>query len=250
MTIRPVVLGAGLLVGVTLQAHAQAVQLRFHPGVGQVTHYRVLSRTWTSADTSAAPAGQMAIYQTQTVLEADSGTYLLKTVTDSTVMAGGRGGRPGAGGDMMRGMAVTVRMDARGHVLSTQVTPPPGLPPFVANMMTKNAGSGESPRNHVWPEGTIHPGDTWTDSMVQSLSSGRGRPRQVVFRMTYRFERLERQGGDRIAVISMNGAPEGGGSGAMTGEMALDLDASRMVRMVTDMATEQGHTRMTMAMLP
>ena len=250
MKIRPVVLSAGLVAGLAFQAHAQALQIRFAPRVGQVTHYRMMSRTWASADTTAAPTVQAATYQTQTVMAADSGAYTLKIVTDSMVSSNARGGRPGMGGDMMRGMTVTVRMDARGHVLSTQVTPPPGLPPFVAGMLTKNAGSSGSPNQRAWPEGTLQPGDTWTDSMVQSVGSGHGRPQQVVYRVTYTYERLEHQGGDRVAVIGMKGAPQGGEGGALTGELAVDLDAGRVVRMVTDVVQGQGLSRATLDILP
>lgn len=241
------VLTVGLLAGTAVQSQAQAIQLRFTPKVGQVTRYRMMTRMWSAADTTAAPTMQMSVYQTQTVMGMDAGNYVVKNVTDSSVMAGGAGGRPGMGGDVMRGMAVTVTMDPRGHVISTQVTPPPGLPPFVANMMTKNSGSGDNPRNRVWPEGTINPGDTWTDSMSVSTGTGRAR-RQVVLHVTYKYERLEHQAGDRVAIISMNGSSEGT---SMTGAMAVDLDASRMVRMENNLAQGQGGlTRMTMDALP
>jgi len=239
------IIGAGLLVAMTAQGHAQAVQLRYTPPVGQVTHYRMLSRSWSSPDTTAAPTAQVAMYQTQTVMGMDSGNYVVRTVTDSTVMEGGRG----SGRDMMRGMAVTVKMDPRGHVLSTQVTPPPGLPPIIGNMLTKNSGASSNPRNRVWPEGAINPGDTWTDSMTMSAGGGR-QARPVVFLVTYKFERLEHQGGDRIVIISMNGAPQGGDTGTVTGEMAVDVDAGRMAHMVSDVTQPQGRSRMTMDMLP
>jgi hypothetical protein len=239
------IIGAGLLVATAAQGRAQGVQLRYNPPVGQVTHYRTASRSWSSPDTTTAPTAQVAMYQTQTVMGMDSGNYVVKTVTDSTVMEGGRGG----GRDMMRGMAVTVKMDPRGHVLSSQVTPPPGLPPIIANMLTRNSGANNNPRNRVWPEGTINPGDTWTDSMTMSAGGGR-QAKPVVFVVTYKFERLERQAGNRIVIISMTGAPHGGDTGTVTGEMAVDVDAGRMAHMVSDVTQGQGRTRMTMDMLP
>jgi len=245
MHFRFATIGAGLLIATAAQARAQGLQLRYNPPVGQVTHYRTLSRSWSSSDTTTAPTAQVAMYQTQTVMGMDSGNYVVKTVTDSTVMQGG-GSQPR---DMMRGMAVTVKMDSRGHVLSSQMTPPPGLPPFIANMLTRNSGANNNPRNRVWPEGTINPGDTWTDSMPMS-AGGRGQQKPVVFLVTYKYVRLEHQGGDRIAIISMNGAPQGGEGGTITGEMAIDVDAGRMAHMVSDQTQGQGRIMMTMDMLP
>jgi hypothetical protein len=157
---------------------------------------------------------------------------------------------------MMRGMAITQHMDARGHVLSSEVTPPPGLPPFVANMMQRNSGSNENRPTAVWPEGPVSPGYTWTDSMVTSASAGRGRPTEVAYIVTYKFERVERTGGARLAIISMNGSRPGGATGTITGEMALDLDGGRLAHMVSNMAMQAqdgGGTmrmRMTMETLP
>ena len=118
---------------------------------------------------------------------------------------------------MMRGMAITQHLDPRGHVLSTEVTPPPGLPPFVANMMTRNSGSTNNRNATVLPEGPVSPGYTWTDSMTTSASAGRGQPSQVKFVVTYKFERVEHQGGARIAIISMNGTEQGGGHARLKG---------------------------------
>lgn len=257
MTMRYAVLGAGLLVAAAAQAEAQAVQLRFTAPVGQVTRYRTVNQMWASGDTTTAPM-LSTLYSTRTIMAMDGANYVVKTVMDSTVtaMPSGGGGRPGMGGDMMRGMAITQHMDPRGHVLSTEVTPPPGLPPFVANMLQRNSGSNDNRPTAVWPEGAISPGYTWTDSMVTSASAGRGRPTQVVYIVTYRLERVERTGGARLAIISMNGSRPGGQTGAVTGEIALDLDAGRLAHMVTNMtvqAQEGGSTtrmRMTMEMLP
>ncbi|HXY70623.1 MAG TPA: hypothetical protein VEH62_14340 [Gemmatimonadales bacterium] len=225
------------------QAHAQAIQLRFTPQVGQVTHYQMTTRIWQAADTTAAPSMTMQLFQTQTVQAMDGPNYVMHTVWDSTMMGAGGRGAP----DMMRGMAVTTTMDPRGHVLKSEVTPPPGLPSFIGNMMTRSANTNDNPRQRIWPEGTINPGDTWTDTMTTSTGQGRSR-RQIQITMTYKYERLDHQGGHRIAVISMNGANEGF---SMTGEMDVDVDAGRMAHMTTDMTSGQsGLTRMVMEVLP
>ena len=187
------------------------------------------------------------MYQTQTVTGMDGSNFVVKNVTDSAVMAGGGGGG-GRGGmpDMMRGMTVTTTMDPRGHVVSTQVTPPPGLPAFIGNMMTRNNSGNDNPRNRVWPEGSISPGDTWTDSMTLSTGQGRNR-QQVVVTVTYKYERMDHEGGNRIAVITMNGS---NGGAALTGELRVDIDHSRMANMFTNLVQGQQLTRMNMDMLP
>ena len=235
---RYAVLSAGLLVAGTVQARGQAVQLRFSPPVGQVTHYRTVNQVWLSGDTSGAPMVS-TLYTTRTIAAKDGANFVVRTVMDSTVTALPGGGTPGMGGDMTRGMTITQHMDPRGRVLSSAVTPPPGLPPMVANMMQRNSGSSDSRSVAVMPEGAISPGYTWTDSMVTSAAGGRGRPAPVVFIVTYRFERVARQGGSRVAILSMNGSQRGGLKGTVSGSIALDLGAGRLARSVTSL-TMQG----------
>jgi hypothetical protein len=259
MKIRLAVLGAGLCLAAAAQAHAQAVQLRFLPPVGQVAHYRTVSQLWASGDTTAAPM-LSTLYSTRTVTGMDGANFILKTVMDSTVTAmpggGGPGGRPGMGGDMMRGMTITQHLDPRGRVVSSEVTPPPGLPPFVANMMNRNSGSTSNRNTPMWPEGPVSPGYTWTDTLVQSASAGRGRPTQFSFIVTYKFERVEHQGGTRQAIISANGTAQGGQTGTYSGEVALDLDAGRLAHMTMNMTMQAPESsapmrmKMTMETLP
>lgn len=259
MKIRNAILSLALVAAAATQAHAQAVQLRFLPAVGQVAHYRTTTRMWASGDTTAAPM-LSTMYSTRTVTGMDGANYILKTVMDSTVTTmpggGGPGGRPGMGGDMMRGMTITQHLDPRGHVLSSEVTPPPGLPPFVANMMSRNSGSNNNRNTPMWPEGPVSPGYTWTDTLVQSASAGRGRPTQFTFIVTYKFERIEHQGGTRLAIISANGVSQGGQTGTYTGEVAVDLDAGRLGHMAMNMSMQaEGSStpmrmKMTMEALP
>jgi hypothetical protein len=235
---RYAVLSAGLLVAGAVQVQAQAVQLRFNPPVGQVTHYRTVNQVWLSGDTSGAPMVS-TLYTTRTIAAKDGPNYVVRTVMDSTVTVLPGGGMQGMGGDMTRGMTITQHMDPRGRVLSSAVTPPPGLPPMVANMMQRNSGSNESRNVAVMPAGAVSPGYTWTDSMVTSSGGGRGRPAPVVFIVTYRFERVARQGGARVAILSMSGSQRGGLTGTVSGSIALDLDAGRLARSETRM-TMQG----------
>jgi hypothetical protein len=253
MMIRYAALGAGLLLAAATQARAQAVQLRFAPPVGQVTRYRTVNQLWSSGDTSAAPV-LSTLYTTRTIMAMDGANYVVKTVTDSTVtvMPGGSGGRPGRAGDMMRGMTITQHMDPRGRVLSSEVTPAPGMPPFMANMMQRSSGANNNRGAAVMPEGAVRPGYSWTDSMVTSASAGRGRPAPVVFVVTYTFERVEHQGGARVAIISMHGTQQGELTGTVSGEYALDLDAGRLAHLATEITTQAqeggGPMRMKMTM--
>jgi hypothetical protein len=248
MTSRFAVLGAGLLLAATAQAHGQAVQLRHAPQVGQVTRYRISSSMWASADTAGAPAMQTMMYQTQTVLPMDGPNYVVKVVFDSTVMAGA-----GGGADPLRGWAITIHQDARGNTLSTDVTAPPGVPSFLAGMMGRSMRTNKGPNSRVWPEGAISPGYTWTDSMPMSVGSGRHQ-KQVICHLTYKFERVDHQGGARVAVLSASATSAAGEACTGGGETVFDIDGSRLVHSTMDMTVATGdgqsHIRSMMETLP
>jgi hypothetical protein len=164
----------------------------------------------------------------------------------------------GGMGDMLRGMTTTQHVDPRGHVLSGEVTPPPGAPPMMAQALRQ---SGAATRGAaVMPERPIQPGETWSDSMTVPLGGGQ----QTVFQVTYKLERVERQAGARIAIVSWQGtvrsdsAATAGAAGTMSGQLTLDLDAGRLVGSSTEMRitaqTPQGampmHSKTTMQVLP
>ncbi len=218
---RAAALAGAALCAVPLAARAQAVSLQFTPAVGQVTRYKTTSQAWTTGDTTAAPMVTTA-YTTRTVVSMDGPNYVVRTTFDSTVSSAAQGRDP------MRGMAITQHMDPRGRILATEMTPPPGLPPFVASMMQRNSSSNSN-RGVVVPDHPLNPGDTWTDTMATSGDGGRGRPAPVTFIVTYKLERVE----GRTAVLSMNGAEQGGMNGTVTGEMTIDLGAGRLARMTS-----------------
>lgn len=242
---RPVILSLALVAAAATSAHAQAIQLRFNPTVGQVTKYRLESRQWTSADTAGTPAMQSTMYQTQTVMPMDGPNYVLRVTFDSTVMSGAGGGR-----DVMRGWAFTTHQDPNGNVLSTEVSPPPGIPGFVANMMSKSMSSSRGPNSRKWPEGSISPGYTWTDSMPMTVGSGRN-ARQVMCHLTWKFERVDHQGGARVAVVTTTASSAAGEACSGSGESLFDVDASRLVRTTMDMTISgQAHLKSLMETLP
>jgi len=246
MTNRIKLFGVALLAAAATQAQAQAVQFRFNPTVGQVTRYRMTSRQWTAADTAGAPTMQVVMYQTQTVLPMDGANYVVKTSFDSTVMGNGGGGPRG---DPLRGMAVTVHQDSHGAVISREVTPPPGLPAFIGNMMTKNNQSN-GPNARTWPQGDVSPGYTWTDSVPMSVGQGRN-ARQVMCHLTWKFDRIDHQGGARVAVITTTVASASSEACAGSGETVYDLDGSRLVTSTMDMTINgQAHVKTLMETLP
>jgi hypothetical protein len=244
---RASLLGAWLVVaGGISHARAQAVLLRVTPPVGQVTHYRSVTETWMQipgmpAGDSTQPTMKQTLFTTRTVTRMEGAARVLTTVVDSSHQEvpgmGDMGGR--MGGDMLRGMTTTQHVDERGNVLSVDVTPPPAAPPMVADAIRRSGGMGARSAA-VMPERAVQPGETWTDSLTTSVGAGPQR-QQAVFHVTYTLERVEHQGGSRVAVVSLRGSVRGdsagtpGIAGTMTGELAMDLNAGRLIRSTTSM---------------
>ena len=72
MNNRSAALAAVLLAAAAAQARSQAVELRFKPVVGQVSHYTMVNQVWMGGDTSAAPM-QSTMYQTRSQPRPESG---------------------------------------------------------------------------------------------------------------------------------------------------------------------------------
>ena len=138
------VLPLALALSLASAARAQdAVMLRLNPPVGQVSRYRMEIQSWVrgrmlQADTSLPTLVQI-IHVTRTVDSVEGHVRVITTVIDSSRMdAPGMGGMGQLGqmaGDMLRGQAVTTRVDARGRVLSAKVALNPNLPPTLAGRM-------------------------------------------------------------------------------------------------------------------
>ncbi len=234
-----------LLPAVPAAARPQAVEIRFNPPAGQVTHYRIASRQWSSTDTAGAPLAQSAIYETQAILPMDGPNYVIRVTFDSTVSSGAAAGR-----DAFRGWSFTIHQDPGGNVVSTAVTPPPGIPGFMAGMIGKSLQSSRGPNNRKWPEGAISPGYTWSDSLPMSYGSGRN-AKQVMCHLTYKLDRVDHLNGARIAVIPFTAASTAGEACSGGGEIAFDVDGSRVAHSMTDMTIAgQAHVKQTMETLP
>jgi hypothetical protein len=227
-----------VVAGGIARAQAQPVLLRVTPPVGQATHYRSVTQSWMQipgmpAGDSTQPTMTQTLFTTRTVTGMDGTARIITTVVDSSRQD--MGGMGGMGGDMLRGMTTTQHVDPRGNVLSTDVTPPPGAPPMIAQAMRQGGGSARGAA--VMPERAIEPGATWTDSMTIPVGAGQ----QTVFHVTYKLERLERLGGARVATVSWQGtvrsdsAAMGGAGGTMTGQLTLDLEAGRLTSSTTEM---------------
>jgi len=253
-----------MVAGGITQVRAQAVLLRVTPPVGQATHYRSVTESWMQipgmpAGDSTKPTMTQTLFTTRTVTGMDGTARIITSVVDSSRQdMGAMGGMGGMGGDMLRGMTTTQHVDPRGNVLSTEVTPPPGAPPMMAQAMRQ--GGAVARGAAVMPERAVQPGESWTDSMTIPIGAGQ----QTVFRVTYKLERVERQGGARAAVVSWQGtvrsdsAATPGAAGTMTGQLALDLDAGRLISSSMEMRitaeTPQGampiRSKTTMQTLP
>jgi len=271
------VLPLALALALAPAARAQdAVMLRLDPPVGQVSRYRMEIQSWIrgrmlQADTSL-PTFVQIIHVTQTVGSVEGDVRVITTVIDSSRMdAPGMGGMGQLGqmaGDMLRGQTTTTRVDARGRVLSVEVAPNPNLPPMLAGRMG-GATRGLGRRGEMsLPMRLVHVGESWTDSLNTELGGGRGAPSEAMTSVTYRLERIERQGASQLAVISWNGtmsstpADQASGttvSGSMSGEFVVDVSAGRLARMTTEangqVESQAGgrmpvRTRVTMTLLP
>jgi Family of unknown function (DUF6263) len=244
MTVRSAALLAVLLAAVPAAPAAaqQAVLLRYAPPVGQVTHYRSVTQTWMQipgmpSDTSR-PTMTRTMYQTRTVTAVDAGARVVTTVTDSSVQDLG----PMAGmlpaGDMFKGMTMTQHVDPLGVVRSFDVTAPPGADPRFTQAMRTRAAE----RAFAFPAQAVHPGETWTSA--DTMDAGPEGGNRAILTFTYKLERVDRQGGSRLATISISGAvsANAGAPGAMEGRMSgtlvLDLTSGRITHSTSAMTAQ------------
>lgn len=224
----------------TASGAQQTVRLRLLPPVGQVTHYRMTTRMWmripgtTPADTAQLIMEQTE-YSTRTIIARKGGMWTARTVVDSS-QTGGMFGTLMGKGDAFRGMVIRQTFDSLGRMDSSKVTPPPGAPAFVARGSGLTNGIQRSKLS--FPARPVRVGESWTDSMAASVPLGHAQ-QSLHGRITFRLERLEREGKDRVAVISSTMPIVGTGAaanvgtfaetGVMNGTYRLDLDAGRLL---------------------
>lgn len=252
--------------------------LRLDPPVGQVSRYRLEIASWMRggliqpADTIRPTVTQIT-YLTQTVSAVEGDVRVITTVIDSSRVDapafGGMGALGQIAGDFLRGQTLVKRVDARGRVLAVDVVANPSVPPVLQSRI-RRALQGIGRRGEVsLPVRLVRVGEGWSDTLETELGSGRGAATEAAATVTYRVERIEREGRDEIAVISLGGTIAAGiggeqgpiatVSGGTTGEISLDTSARRVTRMTTDVnavveSREAGRlpskTRVTMTLLP
>lgn len=246
MTARSATVLAAFLAAVPIAPASaqQTVLLRYAPPVGQVTHYRSVTRTWMQipgmpSDTSR-PTMTRTMYQTRTVTAVDAGARVVTTVTDSSVQDLGPMTGMMPAGDMFKGMTVTQQVDSLGAVRSFDVTAPPDANPMILEAMRARAGE----RQFLFPARGVRPGDTWTSSDTMDVGAAMAGSRAVLD-MTYKLESVGQPGRSRIATISMAGVLHADSSGApgapegrMSGTMVLDLGTSRVTTATSTMTAQ------------
>lgn len=238
MRLAPVLFAVLTLPGA---AAAQQTLLRISPPAGQVSVYRI--ETTTSVDMMQASMDASAIMQmTATVTGAEGDERTIRTVVDSFRL--NAPGMPMPALPNIVGTSTTIRLTTRGQVLETT---------YSNAALTQAFGGIAGPAGASFqagmtmPEGPVAPGYQWSDTSTVTTDGGQMGAVTVTTRSQYTFERLERRGGARIAVVAITGALTQSNAmmtsqGTMRGTMEIDLDAGRWVtnRMTLEMQMNAG----------
>jgi hypothetical protein len=248
---------------VTVPAFAQdPVVLRLDAPVGTTTRYRTETRSWPPGGSvdSTNPNCIVTDVTTESIIALDGEVATVSAVVESMITdLSGTGMGPQMNKVKLgRGRTTIRRIDRRGHPLSIEVTTP-GKGFEKGGEVAEHAGGA-----FTLPEGPVSVGDTWT--APDSIPGGWGNSGRVaVVQITYRLERIEVEGSARVAVVSMNGvflawrfpgitrpdaSPAASVPGTLSGELRIDIDARRVVSLVTmldrNWGTDRGfRTRMT-----
>ncbi|MGH7670636.1 MAG: hypothetical protein ACRENQ_14215 [Gemmatimonadaceae bacterium] len=139
-------------------------------------------------------------------------------------------------------MVITQRLDSLGQVESSTVTPPPGANPALAQAYQPGGGIGNSDLS--LPARPVRIGGSWTHLTAEALPGGTEK-QALRGTATYRLERLEHEGGDRVAIISSTmpfvaggATAAASGQGVIKAQYRLDLDSGRLLRATTDMTMQ------------
>lgn len=220
---------------------AQQTLLRIAPPQGQVSHYRIETRTAISMTEGSIDANAV-MQMTATVTAATGDERTIATVVDSFRIESP--GLPMPPMPNIVGSSTTIRMTTQGRVLETTYSNASLTQAFGG--MTGPAGQS-FPAGMTLPEGPVAVGHQWDDSSTIDTDGGPMGTVHVVTRTHYTFERLDRRSGARIAVIGIAGTVSQANAmmtseGTMTGSMEFDLDAGRWVsnRMAIDMQMDAG----------
>jgi len=239
-------------------ATQEPILLRLDAPVGRVTQYHRQTQSWLPGFSTTTPENVMTDFSTESVTAAEGDVRTLSTVVVSSQMDMPEE-RPAK--NVLKGMTTIRRVDSRGRVLSSEVTKS-------GKGMQGGAAAEHAASTFTLPEGPVRVGDTWTATETMPLGPGTA-GRTATLHVAYRLERIGSEGGERVAVVSMNGTVTGWlelaglyphqylapssrqPSGTLTGEIHIGLSAKRIVGLTMSMedgwGTKYGlKTRMTM----
>jgi len=239
---------SALLTLAATAAHAQeSVLLRVGGQPGQVARYRRVIETFVrggpmagmaSADTTL-PMSRITLHATRTLQAVtgdtmtfaetvDSGTFDSPAMPQMAQALGPRTMQP------LLGRTTVTKTDARARIFSQVASSAQGGAGGGGRGAMGGGGGGPDRAMLALPAAAVRVGDSWSDSTtVPPDSAGAGGSTTVA---TFKLERLEVQGGARIAVISMNGrtmtnAANGPQNFALTGDLQFDVSARRLSQM-------------------
>jgi len=236
--------------------------LRVNPAPGQITRYRTDVDVWLTTQLlvqgdPALPTFRMAMFTNRTATHPDSAMVMFTDVTDSSrfEMPRIRDAQPqlASAGDYMRGMRSETLVDALGRSVSTRVVSAPAMPgdlPVLIRGMQSLAVAGQRLSTFSFPEHPIRPGDVWEDSVRYDLGADQSIAPALVTGggaglASFRFERLDQRGTQRVAVVSASGRVSGGAQDAATsttmfvtatGELQVDVSTGLLVRSQLEMS--------------
>jgi len=245
-----------LAVGTSATPDAiEPVLLRLAPPVGRINRYRMQTQSWWP-DCSTDPVYVLTDATTESIIAIEGEVRTVSTVVDSHKMDSRR--RRFAFSTRCalldtyfnRGETRVSRIDSRGRVLSTELTPSGERMAQVERVIYPGASLAHPHAGGAFTlaEAAVRPGDTWTakERMYFGPVSGTHADMDVA----YRLEAVEWIGGARMAIISMNGpvanpvryVPDGVKSrfepapagyvppaATLNGEIRLNLDVARLV---------------------
>lgn len=246
MRIRSTV-GLLALLGTPLAAQ-ETVQLRLSGQPGQINRYVMTMdmfirggpmASMMSTDTTL-PMTRITSFATRTLTAVNRDTLTYTEVIDSArfespampQMAQMAGPQAIAA---MTGTSTVTKMDPSGQIHDLQVIPGPGAAAMMGNRPQGGRGGpggmmgnmGNRPM-YAFPNRPVRVGESWTSSDTINAEGT-----TTMVQSTYRLERVENQGGARIAVVSLSGTmgvttPAGPLNLTSQGEIQLDLSGSRL----------------------
>lgn len=227
--------------------------LRMEAPIGRVMQYHTQTKSWLPGfpTDSNLPSMVMTDSTTETItaVEGDSRTTSIVVVSDRLEVSTYPREFPE---NVWKGMTTVSRIDSRGRVLASEIT--------------QKGQEGAGPRaphaasTFTLPEASVRVGDTWSATETMPMGPGTGGLWTAILQVSYRLERVDLKGGARVAVISMKGAGTAWlkqvgqspnqrlekslrpASGAISGEILMDLDAKWMAGLTVSMEDEWGTT--------